>query len=340
MADMGPVLADSYVPAVAARVRAATVQASDLPAAQELLARLMARPGRTLAPGGAPKWPAMVLNVCHALGGDLVAAVDAAAAVELVAGTAEVVDDLVDNDWREAAEGSVSPQRALNATLALSFLAQRCAGLTARHLGAERAGLIGSLIAEGLLAACAGEDLDLRLEATTEVSEDLAYEMTRRKSGSLVAMACRVGAAVVTDDPAILQRAGEFGLHVGMVAQLMNDIAGVDPDVANRGTDLKQKKKTLPIAYALRCAREEGLADVLAWYESAAALTDEDAQRLAVRLRDLGALQYAWVMADAHRQQALATLQAWARAVGRSAVLDLRRMVPKVDPRPGSQEAA
>ncbi|MGH2367992.1 MAG: hypothetical protein ACRDI2_07325, partial [Chloroflexota bacterium] len=66
----------------------------------------------------------------------------------------------------------------------------------------------------------------------------------------------------------------------------------------------------------------------------------EEAQRLAVRLRDLGALQYAWVVADAHRQQALATLQAWARAVGRSAVLDLRRMVPKVDPRPGSQEAA
>ncbi len=75
--------------------------------------------------------------------------------------------------------------------------------------------------------------------------------MTRRKAGSLAAMACQVGAAVAVDDPAILELVGDFGRHVGVVAQLLNDLAGVDPDSASRGSDLRRGKKTLPIAYAL-----------------------------------------------------------------------------------------
>jgi hypothetical protein len=47
-------------------------------------------------------------------------------------------------------------------------------------------------------------------------------------------------------------------------------------------------------------------------------------------IRDLGALQYAWVVAAAHRQRALATLRRWAKTTGRAEVLDLRRAVPYV----------
>src|SRR6185436_14296572 len=109
-----------------------------------------------------------------------------------------------------------------------------------------RALTIGRLIAEGSTACCDGQDLDLLFEDTNDVSEDEAHEMTRRKSGSLVAMACRVGAAVATDDVAVVEAAGEFGTHFGLVAQLRNDLADVSTDPTRRKGDLRHHKKTLP----------------------------------------------------------------------------------------------
>ena len=313
--------ADCY-PQVAARVRDTIAQSSDQAASREILGRLMARPGRMLAPEGRAKWPAFVLDTCQALGGDPGEAIGAAAAVEFVAAVADIVDDLVDDEWDEAV---IPWGRALNTGVALPWLAQRCVDDSAGRLGAERARHIGALVARGYLAACAGEDLDLLLEDTPVVSEELAHEMTQRKAGSLVAMACQVGAAIVTDQPDVLDAVGRFGGHVGVVAQLLNDLAGVDPGTPARGSDIRRRKKTLPIAYALRCAREEALTPALAVAEAT-----EDEERIARAVRDLGGLHYTWVVADTHRREALAVVETLVQLTGREAVRGLRRLVPAV----------
>lgn len=160
---------------MAARLRHHIGQGDGTPEFRALLTRLLARPGRVLAPSGTPKWPALVFETCRALGGDSCAALDAAAAVEFVVAAADVVDDLVDEEWDEAC-GEWG--RALNAILALSCLAQRCAARLAGSIGAARTLQVTELVSGGLLAACAGEDLDLLLEHETEVSEERAHEMT------------------------------------------------------------------------------------------------------------------------------------------------------------------
>lgn len=321
--------ADTAVPQVAARVRAAILRATDTPAFGELLLRLLARPGRVLAPQAhtAAKWPALVLDPCAAFGGDREAGIAAAAAVEFAVAAADVVDDLVDDEWDDTA---TSPGRALNAALALPWLAQGCAALAGERLAPERARRIADLCARGYLAACNGEDLDLLFETQAAVSEEQAHEMTRRKAGSLAAMACQVGAAVAVDDPAILELVGDFGRHVGVVAQLLNDLAGVDPDSASRGSDLRRGKKTLPIAYALRCARDEGLPHIEEWFRQSARPGAADEAQLLAAIRDLGALHYTWVVADAHRREALDTLDTLAHRTGRDEVRRLSRLVPPV----------
>lgn len=314
-------------PQVAAAVRDALAQTADAPAFRSLLTALMARPGRVLAPHGLAKWPAFVLDSCRALAGDPAAAVSAAAAVEFAVAAIDVLDDVIDDEWGAAL---ARPARAPNAGLALSWLAQCCLGRLAERLGAERARLVGDLLARGCLASCAGQDVDLELEAAPEVSEELALEATRRKSGSLAAMACQVGGAVATDDPAILAALGVFGGHAGVVAQLLNDLAGVAPGAPDRGSDLRRRKKTLPVAYALCCAREERLAAVLAPYRHAAPLSAGEEEDLARALGELGARHYTWVVAAAHRREALAALRALARATGRGEVRRLRHLVPPV----------
>ncbi len=312
---------------VATQVRAVIRRSYDTLAFREQLLHLMARPGRILAPDGSSEWSKLVLTSSRVLGGDSRSAVISAAAVEFIAATVHFIDDLVDDEWDEEAG---NPDRGLNASLALNWLAHSCLDDLVDREGLERARLIGNLMAQGILAACAGEDLDLVLETTPCVSEDLALEMTCRKSGSLIAMACQVGAAVATDDPEVLELAGAFGSHVGVVAQLLNDLAGISPDATQRGNDLQRMKKTLPISYALRCAEEEEIVDILSWYHENGARRPLDEERVAALARELGAVHYTSVVADSHRREALATLQRLVQVTGKEQIFQLRRLVPVI----------
>ena len=60
-------------------------------------------PGRILAPDNASEWSRLVLGISRVLGGDQWAAIIAAAAVEFIAATVHFVDDLVDDEWDDAA---------------------------------------------------------------------------------------------------------------------------------------------------------------------------------------------------------------------------------------------
>lgn len=293
-----------------------------------LLRQLMARPGRVLAPDGRAKWPHFVLQMSRLLGGASEPSVIAAAAVELMVAAADVADDIVDAEWDSAL---ANQGRALNASFALLLLAQRCAARLHEHVGPGCAGKIQKMLIDGGLAACTGQDLDLLFEQSATVDEEQAHEMTRRKSGSIVALACQVGAALATDDPDVLAAASAFGSNLGTAAQLLNDLAGIDPMHFQPGTDLQRRKKTLPIAYGLRCAREEGITGILAWYEQPHQQGDSGEWELAKRLSELGALDYTWIVADTHRREALAALDRLVQITGNRAVWQLRRLVPAPD---------
>lgn len=294
-----------------------------------ILARLLAGPGRPLDPARSGKWPRYVTETARALGGDPTAALRAAAAVACVVAAADVVDDLVDDEWGDA---TLPPARALNAVVALPWLVTCCVADLRRVLGAERAALIGDILADGYLLAASGEDADLRMEADPGATEMAAHAMTAAKSGGLAALACRAGAAVAFDDAAILEAADDFGTHCGIVAQLLNDLAGVVPGAPLRGGDLLRRKKTLPVAYALRCAREEGIPPLLAWYGAAANSlpadsSPSDEESIARLIRDLGGHDYAAVVAEAHRREARAALRRLLRVSGHPAVGALRRLI-------------
>lgn len=240
--------------------------------------------------------------------------------MELAIAAGNLVDDVVDDEWHDP---DVPTGRALNAGLALLWLAQAATADLVPLLGTERTLLVGRLLWQGAVAGCGGQDLDLSLEAKLEAGESDAYDMVCRKSGSLAAAACQVGAAVATAEQRVLELVGQLGRHVGVVAQLNNDIHGV---VA--GSDLRRRKKTLPVTYALRCAREEGIPWLLEWYASPTVSGGEEA--VAAKIRELGGLDYAWVVAEAHRQEAFALLERLAAVTGRPEVAELRCLVPSL----------
>jgi geranylgeranyl diphosphate synthase, type I len=309
---------------VAGTIRDAIQRTTDDHSFRDLLLRLMTRPGRVLFSPRKAKWPAFVLDIAEILGAPRESAIGAAAAVEFAIAAADVIDDLVDDDWGKEPD---SWQRALNASWTLTWLAQRCALDLTDGLGEATTIAISRCIADGCASAAVGEYLDLLFAQIPDASEEQALEMTHRKAGALVAMACEVGAIVAGQDEETRATIRKFGGHVGVVAQILNDIAGVADD-ESLSTDLRLGKKTLPIAYALQCAREERIESLLTWAAQPQAASKRDLAAVRSAIWDVGGVHYAWVVADTHRREAFAMIGAFVRETGRSELRSLRRLVP------------
>src|SRR6185437_16109928 len=78
-------------------------------------------------------------------------------------------------------------------------------------------------------------------------------DIIRMKTASLIASCCAMGARSVTEDPVIVEKMRLFGEYVGMAFQIKDDLFDYGDDNTGKpsGTDMKEKKLTLPLIYAL-----------------------------------------------------------------------------------------
>ena len=169
------------------------------------------------------------------------------------------------------------------------------------------------------------------LEDVVLPTEEDAAATSWRKSGSLAAMASAVGAACATDSSDVIEMAGKFGAHAGMVAQLVNDIDGVIKGERGNSADIRRRKKTLPVAYALTCAHEENIDTLLDWYGASADLDRSKHECIAQTIRDLGALHYTCAVAAVHQSPALEAIHDLTAHTGRPGVRLLSQLVSSLD---------
>ncbi len=98
-----------------------------------------------------------------------------------------------------------------------------------------------------------GELLQLEKARKLDIEEDIYFDIIRRKTASLIAAACSVGAASTTDDEELIQKMKDFGETIGIAFQIKDDLFDYgEKDIGKpRGIDIKEKKMTLPLIYAL-----------------------------------------------------------------------------------------
>jgi len=99
-----------------------------------------------------------------------------------------------------------------------------------------------------------GELLQIEKARRLDISEDIYFEIIRKKTASLISSCCACGAASVgTSDEMTLQMK-KFGEYVGISFQIKDDL--FDFESGNRtgkptGIDIKEQKMTLPLIYML-----------------------------------------------------------------------------------------
>ncbi|MCX8492519.1 MAG: polyprenyl synthetase family protein [Cyclobacteriaceae bacterium] len=86
-----------------------------------------------------------------------------------------------------------------------------------------------------------------------DIEEDIYYEIIRQKTASLIASCCAVGASSSGASLELVSKMHSFGENVGMAFQIKDDLFDYGDDEIGKplGIDIKEKKMTLPLIYAL-----------------------------------------------------------------------------------------
>ncbi|WNS80464.1 polyprenyl synthetase family protein [Domibacillus sp. DTU_2020_1001157_1_SI_ALB_TIR_016] len=193
--------------------------------------------------------------------------------VELLFLALDIMDDIQDGDGHEHPWGEVDTAQNLNILTGLLMICF----LEVSRLQMDETVKSGVLymIQANVVKAINGQAADL--QNCLETEEDY-LNMVSMKSGSLIEIACLLGAGEVK--PAIEQEMKVYAHYLGIVEQLRNDV--YDLFQPEKKSDLYHKKKTLPVLFCLNSEQSKYEA-VKRYYENGIKEPSTEEERAAVQ---------------------------------------------------------
>ncbi len=224
-------------------------------AVMRLCPQLVPAVSEHLAGGGKFVRAGLVLTSAAACGAEDGAGVVGGVAIELVHNFSLVHDDIIDGDLERRHRPTVWAAHGVgHAIIAGDALATLAFQILLEDPTPERVRAAGRL-AEATQAMIAGQAEDMASELLVSLSVEECLQMGAGKTGALLSCAAAMGAILAAAPASSVEALAEFGRHLGIAFQAIDDVLGVwgEPAVTGKavGNDLRQHKKTLPVALAL-----------------------------------------------------------------------------------------
>lgn len=256
--------------------------------------------------------PAFCLMSCEAVGGDWRVAVPAAASIEFIHNFSLIHDDIEDcsayRRHRRTLWSLWGEPRAINAGDTMHTIAS----LAMLRLNRDRVSPEHILEAltisnETCLRLCEGQHLDLSYENRLDIRVEDYMKMIAGKTAALFECSFRLGAMLGTENKTIIGKFRSCGHFLGLAFQIKDDILGIwGGEEAGKSTesDLRKKKKTLPVVYALGQAEIQDREFLMGFYQKQEPSSADILEAKQV-LERAGAREYAKKVAVAYYLKAL-----------------------------------
>jgi octaprenyl-diphosphate synthase len=178
----------------------------------------------------------------------------AASLIELLHTATLVHDDVVDDSNERRGFFSVNALwKNKIAVLVGDYLLSRGLLLATEHKDFRLLEIVSDAVRE----MSEGELLQIEKARKLDIDEAVYYDIIRKKTASLIAACCASGAASVSKDEQLIEKMRAFGEAVGTAFQIKDDLFdyGFGSNIGKpTGIDIKEKKMTLPLIYALNKA--------------------------------------------------------------------------------------
>ena len=99
-----------------------------------------------------------------------------------------------------------------------------------------------------------GELLQIEKARKLDITEEVYFDIITKKTATLIASCCATGAQSAKQSEEVVEKMRQFGEAVGICFQIKDDLFdyGSGEDIGKpSGIDIKEKKMTLPLIYAL-----------------------------------------------------------------------------------------
>ena len=277
----------------------ASLQSSN-PLLSEVLTYIKQRNGKMMR-------PILTLLMAKLFGEINYSALHAALSLELLHTASLVHDDVVDESTERRGQRSVNA--VFNnkvAVLTGDYLLATAlveVGMTRNYGIIDIVSKLGQDLAEGEL-------LQLSNVSNPEYSEDIYFDVIRKKTAVLFAACMKAGSLSVGAGDEKAEYARLFGEYIGLCFQIKDDIFDYyeSKEIGKpTGNDMLEGKLTLPALYALNSTRDKQAQEIAAKVKSGTATTDEIARLIEFSKAD-GGIEYATKVMIEFKEKALSLL--------------------------------
>lgn len=241
-----------------------------------------------------------------------------AALIELLHTATLVHDDVVDDaNYRRGFFSVNALWKNKIAVLVGDFLLSRGLTLSVENKEFELLSIVNKAVRD----MSEGELLQMEKARRLDVNEEVYYEIIRQKTASLIASCCAVGATSVKASSEAIEKMRLFGENIGMAFQIKDDLFDYGEDEIGKplGIDIKEKKMTLPLIYALSKAGwsdKRRIISIVKHHSEKPKMVRE----VIDYVRSSGGIEYAQKVMNNYHQKALALLNEFPDSVYRQSL--------------------
>ncbi len=267
--------------------------------------------------------PMFVFFSASLCGGITEATYRGAALVELLHTATLVHDDVVDNSYERRGFFSVNALwKNKIAVLVGDFLLAKGLLLSVNNEDFQ----LLKVVSEAVKQMSEGELLQIEKARRRDIDEKIYYEVIRQKTASLIASCCACGAASAGADVKTIGHMRLFGEKIGIAFQIKDDLFDFGTDDVGKplGIDIKEKKITLPLIYALsKASRSEKhrMINLVKNYNE----DPEKVEEVIYFVRNSGGLAYAEMQMHRYQEEAFSILNQFPDHGSRTALEQLVR---------------
>ena len=230
-----------------------------------------------------------------------------AAIVELIHTATLVHDDVVDDSNRRRGFFSINALwKNKIAVLVGDFLLSKGLLLSIDNGDFDLLKLISIAVRE----MSEGELLQIEKARKLDITEGVYFDIIRKKTATLIATCCGIGAASVGANQEKIHQMRKFGEYIGIAFQIKDDLFDYSDAKIGKptGIDIKEQKMTLPLIYTLNnCSKKER-----SWLINSIKKHNKDKKRVKEIIsfvKSNGGIEYTTLKMEEYIQKATALLE-------------------------------
>ena len=267
-----------------------------------------------------PMFVFLAANLC---GGVSERSYRAANLIEMIHTATLVHDDVVDDASKRRGFFSVNALwKNKIAVLVGDFLLSKGLQLAAKHQDYDFLEIISAVTKE----MSEGELLQIEKARRHDIKEEIYFEIIRQKTATLIAACCATGASSAGASKEEVEKLRLLGEKIGIAFQIKDDLFDYESSVSligkPVGIDIKERKMTLPLIYALNNSSKKEKR----WMINVVKNCNEDQKmvtQLIEKVKISGGIEYTKKKMYEYRQEAMDIINTYPDTPSRQSLIDL-----------------